>query len=187
VISPYYSEPELRGRAVIVSFSNYLPRQAMHFLQRSTHFLKTRCRPLITSKFLASELPFHGWKSPESGLYGGCSYGIPPIHFFKAEHRIQFRSRPMQFLDFSNQASSEARNFQVINSLQHVFEKGVERCKNSVACQGRYFERDRHRTYTKFRLGVIRSAHELCKQPCTHTRACARTHTQRQCCIYTRN
>jgi hypothetical protein len=23
------------------------------------------CRPLITSKFLASELPFHGWKSPE--------------------------------------------------------------------------------------------------------------------------
>jgi hypothetical protein len=23
------------------------------------------CRPLITSKFLASELPFHGWKRPE--------------------------------------------------------------------------------------------------------------------------
>jgi hypothetical protein len=38
---------------------------AMHFLQRSTHFSKTYCRPLITSKFLASELLFHGWKSPE--------------------------------------------------------------------------------------------------------------------------
>jgi hypothetical protein len=30
-----------------------------------------------------------------SGLYGGCSNGVPPIHFFQAEHRIQFRSRPM--------------------------------------------------------------------------------------------
>jgi hypothetical protein len=27
-----------------------------------------------------------------SGLYGGCSNGVPPIHFFQAEHRIQFRS-----------------------------------------------------------------------------------------------
>jgi hypothetical protein len=29
-----------------------------------------------------------------SGLYGGFSNGVPPIHFFQAEHRIQFRSRP---------------------------------------------------------------------------------------------
>jgi hypothetical protein len=62
--SPYYSESELCGGAV-VSFSKYLSWQAMHFLQRSTHFSKTCCRPLITSKFLVSELPFHGWKSPE--------------------------------------------------------------------------------------------------------------------------
>jgi hypothetical protein len=57
VDSPYYSESEHSGGAV--------PWQAMNFLQRSTHFSKTYCRPLITSKFLASELPFHGWKSPE--------------------------------------------------------------------------------------------------------------------------
>jgi hypothetical protein len=25
-----------------------------------------------------------------SGLYGGCSDGVPPIHFFQAERRIQF-------------------------------------------------------------------------------------------------
>jgi hypothetical protein len=61
----YYSESELCRGAVTVSFSKYLPWQAMYFLQRSTHFLKTCCRPLMTSKFLASELPFHGWKSPE--------------------------------------------------------------------------------------------------------------------------
>jgi hypothetical protein len=63
--SPYYSESELCGGAVTVSFSKYLPRQAMHFLQRSTHFSETCCRPLISPKFLALELPFHVWKSPE--------------------------------------------------------------------------------------------------------------------------
>jgi hypothetical protein len=65
VDSPYYSESELCGGTVTASFSKYLSWQSMHFVQRSTHFSKTCCRPLITSKFLASELPFHGWKSPE--------------------------------------------------------------------------------------------------------------------------
>jgi hypothetical protein len=30
----------------------------------------------------------------------------------------------------------------VANGLQHVFEKWVERCKNCIACQGRYFEKE---------------------------------------------
>jgi hypothetical protein len=68
VDSPYYSESELCGGVVMVSLLKYLPWQAMHFLQRSTHFSKMCCRPLITSKFLALELPFHGWKSPEIAL-----------------------------------------------------------------------------------------------------------------------
>jgi hypothetical protein len=62
---PYYFDLELSGGAVTVSFSKYLPWQAKHFLQRSTYFSKTCCRPLITSKFLASELPFHVWEGPE--------------------------------------------------------------------------------------------------------------------------
>jgi hypothetical protein len=41
VNSPYYSESELWGGVVTVSFSKYLPWQATHFLQRSTHFSKT--------------------------------------------------------------------------------------------------------------------------------------------------
>jgi hypothetical protein len=41
VASPYYSEPELCGGAVTVSFSKYPPWQAMHFLKRFTHFSKT--------------------------------------------------------------------------------------------------------------------------------------------------
>jgi hypothetical protein len=35
--------------------------------------------------------------------------------------------------------SSEARNFEVMNGLQHVFEKWVERCKKWIACQGMFF------------------------------------------------
>jgi hypothetical protein len=65
VDSPYYSESELCGGAMTASFSKYLPWQAMHFSQRCTHFSKTCCRPLITSKFLALELTFLGWKSQE--------------------------------------------------------------------------------------------------------------------------
>jgi len=34
------------------------------------------------------------------------------------------------------------RNFEVINSLQHVFEKWVDCCKKCIACQGRYFEKE---------------------------------------------
>jgi hypothetical protein len=67
VESPQYSELELCGGAVTVSFSKYFRWQAMNFLQRSTHFLKTCYRPLITSKFLASELSFHGWEKNGTG------------------------------------------------------------------------------------------------------------------------
>jgi hypothetical protein len=42
VDSPYYSESELCGGAVTVSFSKYLTWRAMHFLQLFTHFSKTK-------------------------------------------------------------------------------------------------------------------------------------------------
>jgi len=38
--------------------------------------------------------------------------------------------------------SYKARNFEVINSLQYVYEKWVEWCKKCIACQGRYFEKE---------------------------------------------
>jgi len=38
--------------------------------------------------------------------------------------------------------ASGARNFEVFNGLQHIFEKWVERCKKRIACQGRYFEKE---------------------------------------------
>jgi hypothetical protein len=64
-VDSHYSEMELCGDAMTVSFSKFLSWQAIHFLQRSTHFSKTCCRPLISSKFLVSELPFRGRESSE--------------------------------------------------------------------------------------------------------------------------
>jgi hypothetical protein len=96
VDSPYHSESDLCGDAVTVSFLKYLHWQAAYFLQRSTHFSKTCCRPLIISKFLPRSFgaPFvmvgKAQKSHEtrSGLYSGCSDGVAKIHFFQAEDRI---------------------------------------------------------------------------------------------------
>jgi hypothetical protein len=45
VDSTYYTESGICGGAVTVSFSKYLPWQAMHFLQRSTQLSKPCCRP----------------------------------------------------------------------------------------------------------------------------------------------
>jgi hypothetical protein len=116
VDSPYYSGSELCGGAVTVSFSKYLPWQAMHFLQRSTHFSKTCCRPLVTSKFLASELPFHGWKSPE--IARGdiefnsilCSAWKKWIDRTPLEHPpYSLDLAPMRFLGFSNHEKGAPR------------------------------------------------------------------------------
>jgi hypothetical protein len=59
--------------------------------------------------------PFSWFEKPKNrmgampGLYGGCSNGVPAIHFFQAEHRIQFISRPMRFLGFPNHENGDPR------------------------------------------------------------------------------
>jgi hypothetical protein len=107
VDSTYYSESELGGGAVTVSFAKYLPWQAIRFLQRSTHFPKTCCRPLITVKFLTSELPFYGWKSAEIAwgeIWTEFCFRLAKVDRWNPirTSAIQSRSRPMQFLGFSN-------------------------------------------------------------------------------------
>jgi hypothetical protein len=54
---------------------------------------------------------------------------------------IQSRCRTMRFLGFSKHEKGAPKQ-EVINGLQHVFEKWVERCKECIACQGRYFEKE---------------------------------------------
>jgi hypothetical protein len=78
----YNAPPTSRKRAADRwSLRNFLPRSSLFMVGKAHKLHETR-----------------------SGLYGGCSNGVPPIHFFQTEHRIQFRSRPMRFLGFSNHA-----------------------------------------------------------------------------------
>jgi hypothetical protein len=102
------------GGAVMVSFSKYLPWQVMHFLQRSAHFSKTCCRSLITSKYLALELPFYGWKSPEIAwgeiwtvwrlfIWGSAD----PLFPNRTQNSIRISS--IAFLGFSNHEKGAPR------------------------------------------------------------------------------
>jgi hypothetical protein len=106
VDSPSYSESEFCG-GVLVSFSKYLPWQAMQFLQRSIQFSKTCCRPLINSKFLASELPFRGFKSPEISwgeIELNSVFGLEKVDRWNPIRTslIQSSFRPMRFLVIYN-------------------------------------------------------------------------------------
>jgi hypothetical protein len=165
------------GGAVTVSFPKYFPWQAMHFLQSSTHFSKTYCRPCRglqeysgTGSFDLGA-PFSWLKKPRNRMGRDLDCMVDVLMGF---HRSIFPSRTQNPIQISPHAisglfqpwkgTSEARNFQVINGLQHVFEKWVERCKKHIACQGKYFEKETsHLTSTKFRLEVISWVHELFK------------------------
>jgi hypothetical protein len=83
VDSPYYSESELCAGTVTVSFSKYLPWQAMHFLQRSTHFSKTCCRTFAASFRRIVEqavLTFH--------VHFSVSKALPPFENLRSSHCI---------------------------------------------------------------------------------------------------
>jgi hypothetical protein len=105
----HYSKLELCGAVVTVSFLKYqgpplvsdvlltvLHPLLENVLQTVDHF-EISC---LGAPFSWSEKPIlHG---VISGLYGRCSNGVPLIHFFQAEHKIQFITCPMWFLGFSN-------------------------------------------------------------------------------------
>jgi hypothetical protein len=65
---------------------------------------------------------------------GGTSLEHPPYRTYIG---------PWDFWYFQPwKGSSDARNSEVINGLQNVFEKWVERYKECIACRGRYFEKE---------------------------------------------
>jgi hypothetical protein len=143
----YNASPTSRKRAAADRWSlrNFLPRSSLFMVGKAQKS--------------------HGARS---GLYGGCFNGVPPIHFFQAEHRIQFRSRSMRFLDFSNHEKGAPK--QEISKWSTVCSSTFSRSGWSVirsACLARDVlrKRDRHRTSTKFRLGVISWIHQICERP----------------------
>jgi hypothetical protein len=151
----------------MASFSKYLPCQAMHFLQHSTHFSKTCCRPLITLKFLASELPFHGWKSTEitweqdpnwilclawKKWIDGTPSEHPPYSPVLAPCNFwAFPTMKRELSDkkFRSDQRSAARFWEVGGVLQEVHQLPREVLQ----------KRDHHHTSTNFWLGVIRPSY----------------------------
>jgi hypothetical protein len=105
LITPSRTSVEVRWRSVFRNAS--LEKRYTSYNAPPTSRKQTRYRPSITSKFIASELPFHVWKSPEIAwgeiwiefcVRLGKSGSVESIR----TSAIQFRSRPMRFLDFSN-------------------------------------------------------------------------------------
>jgi hypothetical protein len=149
-----HSKSELCGDGVTVSFLKYLPWQAMHFLQHSTHFSKTCYRLLITLKFLVQELPFHGWKNLK--ITWGNIWIEFRVQLGKSGsmethqnicHTVQISPHVISEL-FQPWKESSKTNFEVIISLKHVSKKWVEHYKKCTACQGRYFEKKKKETIT---------------------------------------
>jgi hypothetical protein len=93
-VDTHYSESEFCNGAVTVSFSKYLPRQAMHFYNAPPNSRKRAAdfrlpRFFFFFFFLPPRSLLMVWKAQKlhgarSGLSGGCYYGVPPIHFFPA-------------------------------------------------------------------------------------------------------
>jgi hypothetical protein len=86
----------------------------MHFLQLSIHFRKCAADHWSLRNFLPRSSLFMVGKAQKlhgarSGLYGGCSNGVPPIHLFQVESRIKFRSHPMRFVGFFNHEKGAPR------------------------------------------------------------------------------
>jgi len=114
VDSPYYSESEVCGGAVTVSFLKYLPWQVMYFLQHSSHISKTCSRLFAASsrRFWPWSSLFRGWKSPEIawarfGLYDGCSNGVPLISASTsiATFKLCNANAPLRLLDHPKKGS----------------------------------------------------------------------------------
>jgi hypothetical protein len=83
----YNAPPTSRKRAADRwSLRNFMPRSSIFMVGKAQKSLGAR-----------------------SGLHGGYSNRVQSIHFLKLEHRIQFRSRPMRFLGFSNHEKGAPR------------------------------------------------------------------------------
>jgi hypothetical protein len=96
----FFKAPPLASDALLTTLHPLLENVLLTF-----HLLEISC---LGAPFSWLEKP-RNRMGARSGLYGGCYNGVPPIHFFQAEHRIQFRSRPMQFLCFSNHEKGAPR------------------------------------------------------------------------------
>jgi hypothetical protein len=147
--SLYCAESELCGGVVTVSFPKHVAWQAMHFLQRSTHFSKTCCRQFAASFRRSLGAPFSWLEKPRNRMgpdldcMADVLMGFHRSIFSKPNTEFNSDLAPCDFWAFPTMKMElRGKKFEVINGLQDVFEKWEERCKKCIVCQGRYFEKD---------------------------------------------
>jgi hypothetical protein len=130
----FFEEPPLASDALLTTLHPLLEK----LLQAFDHF-----------EISFSGAPFSWMEKPRNRMerdvdtvanvlmeFHRSSFSKPNTEFNSDLAPCDFRAFPTM------KRSSEARNFEVINGLQHVFDKWVERCKKCIACQGRYFEKE---------------------------------------------
>jgi hypothetical protein len=100
----YNAPPTSRKRAADRwSFRNFLPQSSLFIVRKAKKSQGAR-----------------------SGLYGGCSNWVLSIHSFQAEHRIEFRSRTMRFVGFSNHEKGASRQeISKRSTVCSTFSRGV--------------------------------------------------------------
>jgi hypothetical protein len=132
VDSSYHSESELCGGAVIVSFSKHVLWQVLHFLQRSTQFSKTCCRPFSASfRRIVEQSVLTSWSLRVRSFVFvvslhrlhrlvGRVLGFV-IQFSQAEHTILSRNAPLsvyQLLRHSEKGSFKATVTEALTTIK---------------------------------------------------------------------
>jgi hypothetical protein len=97
----FFEVPPLASDALLATLHPLLKN-----VLQTVHHFEFSC---LGAPFSRLEKPRNRMAWARSGLHVGCSNGVPPIHFFQAEHRIQFTSRPMRFLGISNHEKGAPR------------------------------------------------------------------------------
>jgi hypothetical protein len=174
--SPYYSKSELCGVAVMVSsWSTSLAKWCTSYNAPPTpwkhaadHLSLQNCLPQ-SSLFMAGKAQkSHGVRC---GLCGRCSDGVPLIHFFQAEHRIQFRSHPMWFLGFFKHEKGAPRHeISKWSMVCSMFSKsGQSFVRNALLTKGGTSKKRLSSHLHKVLTWVMRWVHELANGPRTCT------------------
>jgi hypothetical protein len=155
----------------------------MRFLQRSTHFSKTCCRRWSIRNFLRRSSLFmvgkaQKWHGARTEL--NSILGLEKVDRWNPiiTSAIQSRSRPMRFLGFSNhEKGAPKQEISKWLTVCSTFSRSGWSVVRSASPREVLRKRDRHRTSTKFRLGVIRWVHELCKRPTEELIQCTALNT----------
>jgi hypothetical protein len=141
----YNAPPTFRKRAAgRWSLRNFLPRSSLFMVGKAQKS--------------------HGARS---GLCGRCSNGVPPINFFQAEHRSQFKSRSMRLLGFSNHENGAPRQeISRWSTVCSTFSRSGWSILRSASLAKRSTSKKRPSPHLhKIPTLVIKWVHELCKRP----------------------